>query len=144
MGEATGRVKLIEGIQMLGESGSGHTLVMDAAESVGGRNMGIRPMELLLLGLGGCTAIDVLNILRKGRHDVRDCEILLKGHRPEDQQPSVFDDITLHYVVTGKGLPEKAVARAIKLSKESYCSASAMLEKTAKISTSFEIRDIDA
>jgi len=138
MGDVTARVKLIEGIQMLGESGSGHSLVMDGSTAVGGRNMGVRPMELLLIGMGGCSAIDVLNILRKGRHGVTDCDVSLSGVRT-DSEPAVFEEITVHYKVTGKGLPEKAVQRAIKLSKEKYCSASAMLEKSAEIKTSYEI-----
>ncbi len=105
------RVKLVEGIQMLGESGSGHTVVMDAAESVGGRNMGIRPMELLLIGMGGRA----------------------------DTEPKVYTEISVHYTITGKGIPAKAVERAINLSEEKYCSASAMLGKTARIESSYEI-----
>ncbi len=138
MAEITARVKLIEGMQMLGESGSGHALVMDAAPSVGGRDMGVRPMELLLIGMGGCASIDVVTILRKGRHAVTDCVATLKGVRAETD-PKVFLEIFLHFVVTGKGLPANAVERAIRLSEETYCSASAMLGKTAKIQTSFEI-----
>ena len=138
MAEITARVKLIEGMQMLGESGSGHALVMDAAPSVGGRDMGVRPMELLLIGMGGCASIDVVTILRKGRHTVTDCVATLKGVRAETD-PKVFLEIFLHFVVTGKGLPANAVERAIRLSEETYCSASAMLGKTAKIQTSYEI-----
>lgn len=138
MAATTARVKLIEGIQMLGESGSGHTVVMDAAESVGGRNMGIRPMELLLIGMGGCASIDVLNILRKGRHAVSDCVAEIQAIRAETE-PKVFTEITVHYTVTGQAIPAKAVERAIQLSEEKYCSASAMLGKTAKIQSTFEI-----
>jgi putative redox protein len=138
MGAVSARVKLIEGIQMLGESGSGHTVVMDAAQSVGGRNMGIRPMELLLIGLGGCASIDVLNILRKGRHSVADCVAEIKGLRA-DTEPMVFNEITVHYTITGSAIPAKAVERAIKLSEEKYCSASAMLGKTAEIKSTYEI-----
>lgn len=140
MADVAARVKLIEGMQLLGESASGHTVVMDAHESYGGRNMGLRPMELLLLGLGGCASIDVISILRKGRHDVLDCVATLEATRaPTD--PKVFTAITMHFTVTGNALPEKAVARAIQLSEETYCSASAMLGKTATIHTSFEIKE---
>ncbi len=140
MADVAARVKLIEGMQLLGESASGHTVVMDAHESYGGRNMGHRPMELLLLGLGGCASIDVISILRKGRHDVRDCVATLEATRaPTD--PKVFTAISMHFTVTGHDLPEKAVARAIQLSEETYCSASAMLGKTATIHTSFEIKE---
>lgn len=138
MGAVKARIKLIEGIQMLGESGSGHTVVMDAAESVGGRNMGIRPMELLLIGMGGCASIDVLNILRKGRHEVVDCVAEVSGLRA-DSEPKVFTAIDVHYTVTGRAIPDKAIQRAIKLSEEKYCSASAMLGKTATIKSSYTI-----
>ncbi len=138
MGKVTSRVKLIDGIQMIGESGSGHTVVMDGSVDVGGRNMGIRPMELLLIGLGGCANIDVLNILRKGRHDVTDSEVTLTAVRAETE-PKVFVEIQMHFIVTGTDIPSKAVERAIQLSEEKYCSASAMLGKTAAIRTSFAI-----
>ncbi|MBF0621549.1 MAG: OsmC family protein [Magnetococcales bacterium] len=138
MAETKARIKLIEGIQMLGESGSGHTVVMDAAPEMGGRNMGVRPMELLLIGMGGCTSIDVLNILRKGRHDVKDCDVSVSGKRA-DTEPKVYTDITVHFKITGTKIPEKAVQRAISLSEEKYCSASIMLGKTAQIHTSYEI-----
>ncbi|MBF0146654.1 MAG: OsmC family protein [Magnetococcales bacterium] len=140
MADVQARIKLIEGIQLLGESGSGHTVVMDAHQDLGGRDMGIRPMELILMGLGGCASIDVLSILRKGRHEVQDCVATLQATRaPTD--PKVFTAITIHFIVTGKSIPEKAVARAIQLSEETYCSASAMLGKTASIHTTFEIRE---
>ncbi|MBF0454906.1 MAG: OsmC family protein [Magnetococcales bacterium] len=138
MGAVSARIKLVEGIQMLGESGSGHTVVMDAAESVGGRNMGIRPMELLLIGMGGCASIDVLNILRKGRHTVQDCVAEVNGVRAETE-PKVFTEITVHYTLTGEKIPAKAVERAIQLSEEKYCSASAMLGKTATITSTYTI-----
>ncbi|MBF0153054.1 MAG: OsmC family protein [Magnetococcales bacterium] len=134
----TARVKLIEGIQMVGESGSGHTLVMDGAESVGGRDMGVRPMELLLIGMGGCTSIDVLHILRKGRHAVQDLEVAIRGERAEED-PKVFLKIKVHYRITGRDIPLQALERAIKLSEEKYCSASIMLGKTASIETSYEV-----
>lgn len=138
MGKVTARVKYIEGIQLLGESGSGHTVVMDGSPEVGGRNMGVRPMELFLIGLGGCASIDVLSILRKGRHAVNDCQVSIQGERAEED-PKVYLAITMHFTVTGKDLPSKAVERAIQLSEEKYCSAAAMLAKTATIRTSFEI-----
>ncbi|MBF0624212.1 MAG: OsmC family protein [Magnetococcales bacterium] len=143
MAENTARVKLIEGIQMLGESGSGHTVVMDAAPEVGGRNMGLRPMELLLIGMGGCTSIDVLNILRKGRHQVDDCEVTLRGQRAATE-PMVYTAIQVHYTITGRNIPARAVERAIQLSEEKYCSASIMLGKTATITTSHEIVETPA
>lgn len=138
MADITARVKLVEGIQFVGESGSGHTLVMDGAPTVGGRNMGIRPMELLLIGMGGCSGIDVMEILRKGRHEVRDCEATLKGIRAETD-PKVFTRIDIHFKVTGKAIPGNAVERAVKLSEEKYCSASAMLAKTAEIHFTYEV-----
>ncbi|MBF0175313.1 MAG: OsmC family protein [Magnetococcales bacterium] len=136
----TARVKLIEGIQMLGESGSGHTVVMDGAESVGGRDMGVRPMELFLIGMGGCTSIDVLQILRKGRHTVEDLELSIRGERAEDD-PKVFLKIKVHYKITGRDIPVQALERAIRLSEEKYCSASIMLGKTAVIESSYEVID---
>lgn len=140
MAEITARVKWIEGMQMLGESGSGHTLVMDAAPSVGGRDMGVRPMELFLIGLGGCASIDVLTILRKGRHTVTDCVATIRGIRAEED-PKVFLEIYLHFTVTGKELPANAVERAIRLSEEKYCSAAAMLGKTATIHSTHTIME---
>lgn len=138
MGKVTSHVKLIDGIQMVGESGSGHVVVMDGSPDAGGRNMGIRPMELLLIGLGGCANIDVLTILRKGRHAVTHCEVKLQGVRAETD-PKVFEKIQMHFIVTGKDIPSKAVERAIQLSEQKYCSAAAMLGKTATIHTSFDI-----
>ena len=140
MAETTARVKWIEGMQLLGESGSGHALVMDAAPSVGGRNMGVRPMELLLLGMGGCSSIDVLDILHKGRHTVFDCEATLRGVRAETD-PKVYLEIHLHFTITGKNIPANAVERAIRLSKEKYCSASIMLGKSATIFTTYKIME---
>lgn len=140
MAEITARVKWIEDMQLLGESGSGHALVMDAAPSVGGRDMGIRPMELFLIGLGGCASIDVLTILRKGRHTVTDCVATIRGIRAEED-PKVFLEIYLHFTVTGKGLPASAVERAIRLSEEKYCSAAAMLGKTATIHSTHTIME---
>jgi putative redox protein len=134
------RVKLVEGITFVAESGSGHAVVMDAAPDVGGRNLGARPMEMLLMGAGGCSAIDVVQILRKARQDYVDCVVELEAERaPED--PKVFTRIHLHYIVTGKGLNPAHVERAIKLSKEKYCSATIMLAKTAEVTSDFEIRE---
>lgn len=123
---------------MLAESGSGHAVVLDGAPEHGGRNLGVRPMEMLLMGMGGCTQFDVLLILQRGRHDVRACEVELEAERA-DTDPKVFTRIHAHFRVTGKGLTEKAVARAVQMSAEKYCSASIMLGKTAKITHDFEI-----
>lgn len=134
------RVKLVEGITFVAESGSGHAVVMDASPEVGGRNLGARPMELLLMGTGGCSAIDVIHILRKSRQSVTDCVVELDADRaPED--PKVFTAIRMKFVVTGKGLNPAQVERAVKLSKEKYCSASIMLAHSAAISTEIEIRE---
>ncbi len=135
------RAKLIEGMAFLGEAGSGHAVVMDGAPDYGGRNIGIRPMEMLLIGLAGCTAFDVVSILRKGREDVADCVVDVSAERaPED--PKVFTAIHLTYVVKGRGLSQAKVERAIKLSKEKYCSASIMLGKTAAVTHSFTVETL--
>jgi putative redox protein len=134
------RVKLVEGITFVAESGSGHAVVMDASPDVGGRNLGARPMEMVLMGAGGCSAIDVVHILRKARQGLVDCVVELEAERaPED--PKVFTRIHMHYIVTGRGLNPAQVERAIKLSKEKYCSATIMLAKTAEVSSDFEIRE---
>ena len=135
------RVKWVEKMMMVGESGSGHALVMDGPPEHGGRNLGIRPMEMLLLGLGGCAQIDVVHILRKGRHPVSSCEVELEAERA-GSEPKVFTKIHVHFVLTGVGLSEKAVARAVELSAETYCSASVMLAKTAEVTHDFEIRAV--
>lgn len=132
------RAKLIEGMAFLGEAGSGHTVVMDGSPEYGGRNIGIRPMELLLVGLAGCTAFDVVNILRKGRENVADCIVEVSATRA-DEDPKVFTAIHLDYTVKGKGLAEAKVKRAIELSKEKYCSASIMLGKTAEITYAWTV-----
>ncbi len=121
-----------------GTPGSGHTVVMDGPPDMGGRDLGVRPMEMLLLGLGGCTAFDVVYILQRGRHDVTDCEVELEAERAE-KPPKVFTRIHLHYKVKGKGLSEQAVERAVRLSAEKYCSASIMLGKAAELSHDFEV-----
>jgi putative redox protein len=124
----------------MGESGSGHGVVMDGPPEHGGRNLGVRPMEMLLLGMGGCTEFDVLSILRKSRQQVSRCVVELEAERAQ-QDPKVFTRIHAHFIVTGKGLSEKHVARAISLSAEKYCSASLMLAKSAEITHDYEIRD---
>ena len=134
------RVQLVEGMTFVAESGSGHAVVFDASPDVGGRDLGPRPMELVLMGAGGCSAIDVVHILRKSRQPVTGCTVDLEADRAPDD-PKVFTRIHLHYVVTGKGLNPAQVERAVKLSKEKYCSASIMLAKTAEITTAFEIRE---
>lgn len=132
------RVKWVESTLFVGESGSGHCVVMDGPPESGGRNLGIRPMEMLLVGMGGCTAYDVVHILQKGRHPVDHCEVSLDAERAE-ADPKVFTKIHAHFVVKGNGLNEAAVRRAIDLSAEKYCSAAIMLGKTASISHDFEI-----
>ena len=134
------RVKLIEGVSFVGQSESGHSVVMDGAPESGGKNLGVRPMEMLLLGLGGCSAFDVVMILRKGRQQVTDCVADLDATRA-DSDPKVFTRIHVHFTVTGKGLDPKRVEQAVKLSAEKYCSASAMLARTATITHDFEVVD---
>ncbi|ABI57587.1 OsmC family protein [Alkalilimnicola ehrlichii MLHE-1] len=120
------------------ETGSGHTLVMDGPADAGGENRGPRPMEMLLLGTAGCSAFDVVHILQRGRHPVADCQVRVEAERAE-QPPKVFTRIHLHFQVAGEGLSEKAVARAVQLSAEKYCSASIMLSKAAKVTHSHEL-----
>lgn len=126
------------GMAFAAETGSGHLLTMDGAPDGGGRNLAPRPMETLLAGAGGCTAYDVVLILKRGRHDVRGCQVQVKAERAE-ADPKVFTRIHLHFVVTGQGLPASAVERAVALSHEKYCSATIMLAKTAEVTTSVEI-----
>jgi putative redox protein len=128
------------GMSFVAETGSGHQLTMDGAPEAGGRNLGPRPMELLLAGTGGCTAFDVVLILQKGRHAVSDCQVRLTADRAETD-PKVFTRIHFDFKVTGKQLKRESVVRAIELSKEKYCSASIMLSKTAEISYSLELID---
>ncbi len=125
------------------ETGSGHILAMDGAPDAakpenGGQNLAARPMELVLAGTGGCTAYDVVLILKRGRHDVRGCSVKLSSERAETD-PKVFTKINMHFTVAGKGIPAQAVERAIAMSHEKYCSASIMLGKTAEITTSFDL-----
>lgn len=126
----------------LGESGSGHAVVMDGPPEAGGRNLGIRPMEMLLIGLGGCSNFDVVSILRKGRQPVESCEVFLDAERAGDE-PKVFTKIHLHFVVKGRGLKEAQVKRAVELSAEKYCSASIMLGRAGvDISHDYEIVEL--
>jgi len=134
------RVKWVEDVCFLAETESGHALVMDGAPEGGGRNLGARPMETVLAGTGGCTAYDVMTILRKARQPVKHCEVRIDADRaPED--PKVFTRIHFHFILTGSGVKKEHVERAIHLSAEKYCSASIMLAKTATITHDFEIVD---
>lgn len=126
------------GMSFVAESGSGHATVMDGAPEAGGRNLGMRPMEMMLAGAGGCSAFDVVLILKKARQLISSCNVSLHAERA-DTDPKVFTKIHFHYRITGRGLKPEAVARAIDLSKEKYCSASVMLGKTAEITSDFEI-----
>ena len=132
------RIKWIEDVCLLAESGSGHGVIIDGAPEIGGKNLGVRPMEMLLMGLGGCTSMDVLSILKKQRQQITDCQIEIEAERTDDI-PKVFTKIHLHFIVKGHNLKQSAVERAISLSAEKYCSASAMLEKAAEITHDFEI-----
>ena len=126
------RIKWVEAVTFIGESDSGHAVVMDGPPESGGRNLGIRPMEMLLLGMGGCTAFDVVLILKKARQPVTDCVVEMEAQRA-DTDPKVFTRIHVHFVITGDGLSDKQVARAVELSAEKYCSASIMLGKVASV-----------
>jgi putative redox protein len=130
-----------DGMSFIAETGSGHMINMDGAPDGGGRNLAPRPMETVLAGTGGCTAYDVVLILKRGRHDVRGCQVKLSADRA-DADPKVFTKIHMHFVVTGKDLPQASVERAVQLSHEKYCSASIMLAKTAEITTSVEIIEV--
>jgi len=132
------RVKLIEGVSFVGQSASGHSVVMDGPPDFGGKNLGIRPMEMLLIGMGGCSAADVVHILRKPRQQVTDCVADLSAERA-DTDPKVFTKIHLHFTIAGKALDPKRVEQAVKLSAEKYCSASIMLGKVVEITHDFEV-----
>lgn len=134
------RIKLVEGMTFAAESGSGHAVVVDAAPDIGGRNLGARPMELVLMGTGACAAIDVMHILRKARQPVTDCEIEVEAQRAE-KDPKVFTRIRMRFVVTGRQLDHAQVERAVKLSREKYCSATIMLGATAEIAYDVETRE---
>ncbi len=131
------------GMAFSAQTGSGHMLVMDGAPDGGGNNLAPRPMETLLAGAGGCTAYDVVLILKRGRHEVTGCSVKLQAERASTD-PKVFTSLNFHFVVRGRGLPAAAVARAIELSHERYCSATAMLAKTASITTTHEVIDTAA
>ena len=131
-------IKWTGGVSFEGAADSGHAVVMDGAPEAGGENRGARPMELVLIGMGGCTAFDVMHILRKSRQEVSDCVAQIEAKRA-DTDPRVFTNIHIHFVVTGSSLDEKKVQHAIELSATKYCSASIMLGKTAKITHDFEL-----
>lgn len=127
-------VKWVDGVMFIGESGSGHSVVMDGAPDQGGRNMGVRPMEMLLLGLGGCASYDVIAMLKKGRQQIVDCKAEVDAERA-DAVPAVFSKIHINFVVSGNNLKEKQVKRAVDLSAEKYCSASIMLGAAGVVMT---------
>lgn len=133
-------VKWVDGMSFVGETASGHAVVMDGPPDIGGKNLGPRPMEMVLLGLGGCTAVDVMMILQKGGQAVQDCRIEVSAERAESI-PKVYTKIHLHYVVTGPALSAAKVERAVKLSAEKYCSVSKMLEQAAELTHDFEVVD---
>lgn len=134
-------IKWLDGVSFVGESESGHAVVLDGPPDAGGRNIGMRPMEMVLVGMGGCTAFDVVSILQKARQPITDCRVELTAERA-DEIPKVFTRIHVHFIVHGHGLKEAQVERAVKLSAEKYCSASIMLGKTAEITHDFEIVDL--
>ena len=135
-------IKWLDNVSFVGETETSHAIVMDGAPDAGGRNIGPRPMEVVLIGTGGCTAFDVVHILKKARQAVSDCVVELEAERAATD-PKVFTKIHMHFVVTGKALKPEQVERAIKLSAEKYCSASIMLGKTAVITHDFEIRETE-
>ena len=135
------RVKWLDNMSFVGESPSGHSVVMDGPPEAGGRNLGVRPMEMLLLGLGGCSSFDIVSMLKKGKQDIVDCEVEISAERA-DSEPKVFTKIHMHFVISGNDLSEKRVLRAIELSAEKYCSASIMLGKTAEVTHDYEIIEL--
>lgn len=134
------RIKWVENVCFIGESETGHAVVLDGAPDAGGRNLGMRPMEMLLIGMGACTSFDVVTILKKARQPITDCVAEIVAERA-DEIPKVFTKIHVHFVVTGKGLNPGQVERAVKLSAEKYCSASIMLGKSAEVTHDFEIKE---
>jgi len=132
------KVTYVDGLQFIGESASGHAIVMDGDKEVGGRNTGARPMELLLVGLGGCSGMDVVSILKKKKQDIKGVEIKVKGEKAEDY-PKKFTDIKIVFTVRGKNISDDAVKRAVELSMEKYCSVKATLEGSAKVAWSYKI-----
>ena len=135
------RVKWLDHMTFVGESGSGHAVVMDGAPEHGGRDIGFRPMEMLLLGVGGCTAFDVVSILKKSRQAITDCEVEIDSDRAEEI-PKVFTRIHIHFIITGNSLDPVKVEKAVNLSADKYCSASKILEKTAEMTHDFEIVEL--
>jgi putative redox protein len=133
-------VKWLDGVSFVGESESGHAVVLDGPPDAGGRNIGMRPMEMLLIGMAGCSAFDVVSILQKGRHPVRDCRVEVSAERAAEI-PKVFTQIHVHFVVSGANLKPAQVARAVQLSAEKYCSASIMLGQVATLTHDFEVID---
>jgi len=136
------RVKWVENVCFIGESESNHSVILDGPEELGGRKLGMRPMEMLLIGMGGCTSFDVVTILKKSRQAISDCYAEIEAIRA-DTVPKVFTKIHIHFVLKGKGLDKDQVERAIKLSAEKYCSASIMLSKSVEITHDFEIKEGD-
>ena len=134
------RIKWHENAVFIAESGSGHAIVVDGPAEIGGRNLGVRPMELMLMSVGSCSAVDIVQILKKARQPVSGCEVLVAGERAETD-PKVFTKIHLHFIVSGKELSENHVRRAVQLSAEKYCSASIMLQKAAEVTHDFEMRE---
>ncbi|HET7831999.1 MAG TPA: OsmC family protein [Gallionella sp.] len=132
------RVKWVEQVSFLGETESGHAVLMDGAPAAGGRNLGPRPMEMLLIGAGGCTSFDVVSILKKSRQAISDCYVELEAERAETD-PKVFTKVHMHFVVKGKDIKPEVVEKAINLSAEKYCSASIMLGATAEMTHDFEV-----
>ena len=132
------KIKWVEDMMFMGQSGSGHAVIMDGPPNLGGKNMGIRPMEMMLMGLGGCTAFDVMLILKRSRQDVTDCVAELSAQRAETDL-KVFTKIHIHFVVTGHNLKEKVVQRAVELSATKYCSASIMLAQSVEITHDYEL-----
>ena len=134
-------IKWVDGMMFVGETGSGHAVVIDGPPDHGGRNMGVRPLEMILLGVGSCSSVDVVQILQKGRNAVTACVTEVTAERV-DAIPSVFSRIHLHFIVSGHGLKMSAVERAVKLSAEKYCSASIMLSKAVEITHDFEVIEV--
>lgn len=135
------RIKWQGGVSFLGESESGHSVLMDGAPEAGGKNLGPRPMEMLLMGVGGCTTFDVVMILKKGRQEISDCKVEIEAERAT-ADPKVFTHIHMHFILTGKNLNRSQAERAINLSAEKYCSASIMLKNNVKITHDFDIVEL--
>ena len=135
------RIKWVENAAFTAEAGSGHAIVVDGPPDIGGRNLGVRPMELMLMSVGSCSAVDIVHILKKARQPVTDVQVEVKGERA-DTEPKVFTKIHLHFIVSGKGMLANQVERAVKLSAEKYCSASIMLGRAgAQVTHDFELRE---